>query len=383
MKRFNNEATQLKESVFSTITQLSIKHQAINLAQGFPDFEGPEWLLDLASKALYLEKNQYAPSYGILPLREAISRVYNDQYGLNYNPANEILVTNGATEAIYCTIRALVNPGDEVVAFEPLYDSYGAAVDLCKGVLKPVTLKLPDYKFDVEELLSKVSDQTKLLILNNPHNPTGRVFTPAELKLIAELAVKHDFYILSDEVYEFLSFENHFKPTATLEGLRERVITISSVGKTFSLTGWKVGWVCAPAEITKVIHNVHQFVTFCVAHPLQVALVEALNRLTEYLIQFHAEYKSRKQILIQGLTGLDYKIIPSQGTYFVTAHVPAGYTDWTYSQYLVENKKVAAIPLSPFYKKSEEGQGLIRFCFAKKEQTLTRAIENLKGQSHS
>lgn len=378
MRSLNTEVTQLKESIFSTITGLANTHQAINLAQGFPDFEGPQWILDLAKAALDQGKNQYAPSFGILPLREAIAKNYRDFYKLNYNPTNEIVVTNGATEAIYTTIRALINPGDEVVAFEPLYDSYLASVNLAKGVLKPVTLKLPDFQFDIEELKKQVSPKTKLLILNNPHNPTGRVFTRAELQQIADLAIQNDFYVMSDEVYEYLTFDCEHIPVATLDGMQERTITISSIGKTLSLTGWKVGWVCAPAPIAKAIHNAHQFISFCVAHPLQAALAQALPRFHEYIPEFKKDYRKRRDLLVSGLREAGYQVVNPQGTYFAIARIPGN--DIEYCKDLILSKKVATIPVSPFYLNSKEGSQLIRFCFAKKDETLQKALQNLRGE---
>jgi len=379
VKSVNFETQNLKESIFSTITGLALQHQAINLAQGFPDFEGPQWILDLAKSALDQGKNQYAPSFGIAPLREAIAAIYRHTYGLEFDPGKEIVVTNGATEAIYSTVRALLNPGDEVVAFEPLYDSYLASVQLAKGVLKPVTLKLPDFHFDVEELRRQITPRTKLLILNNPHNPTGRVFTRAELEGIARIAVENDLYVLSDEVYEYLTFDVPHIPIATLPGMGERTLTISSIGKTLSLTGWKIGWVCAPAPLAKAVHNIHQFISFCVAHPLQAALAQALPRLGEYLPQFRADYHARRDLLVGGLKELGFQVIAPQGTYFAIAQVPEGTSDVEYSQNLILTKKVATIPTSPFYIQSQEGKKLVRFCFAKKETTLKQALENLKG----
>lgn len=379
MKVFNHAVTSLNESIFSTITQLANTHGAINLAQGFPDFEGPQWVLELAQKALLQGKNQYAPSYGLLDLRKKIAERYQKSYGLAYNPQNEILITNGATEAIYAAITALVSPGDEVIAFEPLYDSYLSAVKIAGGVLKPVTLHAPDFRFSVSELEKQVTAKTKLLILNSPHNPTGRVFSRGELQSIAELANKFDFYILSDEVYEFLTFDCEHTPIATLPGLRDRVLTTSSVGKTFSLTGWKIGWICGSPEAVKAVHNVHQFITFCVAHPLQAAVAEAWGRLDEYLPSFRQEYAERREILVRGLNKLGYEVTAPQGAYFVLARTPSDQNDVAFCKDLILRKKVAAIPTSSFYVQCKEGEKLIRFCFAKKTETLNRALSLLSG----
>jgi N-succinyldiaminopimelate aminotransferase len=379
MKSVNLVVDSFRESIFSTITQLSNAHQAINLAQGFPDFDGPAWLHDLAKAALSREKNQYAPSYGIPALRAAIARNYDRFYSLAYDPASEIVVTNGATEAIYAAIAAIVNPGDEVIVFEPLYDSYVASLQLARADVKVVTLKAPDFNYDLAELRALATPKTKLLILNNPHNPTGKVFTARELGEIAALAREFDFYILSDEVYEFLTFENEHVPIASLPGMKDRVITISSIGKTFSLTGWKIGWACGPAALVKAVHNVHQFVTFCVAHPLQEAVAEALPRMDEYLVEFRAAYAARRSLLVDGLKARGYKARLPQGTYFAVVDVPAGRDDVEFSRELIISKKVAAIPMSAFYLRSDEGRRLIRLCFAKKEATLRRALEHLNS----
>ena len=377
MKPVNLVVDSFKESIFSTITQLSNAHQAINLAQGFPDFDGPSWVHDLAKAALSREKNQYAPSLGVPALRAAIARNYERRYSLSYDPVAEIVVTNGATEAIYCAVAAIVNPGDEVVVFEPLYDSYAAALQLARAEIKVVTLKAPDFNYELAELKAAVTGKTKLLILNNPHNPAGKVFTARELEEIAALARENDFYVMSDEVYEYLTYENKHVPIASLPGMRDRVITISSIGKTLSLTGWKIGWACGPAALIKAVHNVHQFVSFCVAHPLQEAIADALPRLDEYLVEFRAAYAARRRLLVDGLKACGYDVRLPQGTYFAVARLPEGRDDVEYCRELIVAKKVAAIPMSAFYLRSGEGRKLIRFCFAKKEETLRKALERL------
>ena len=360
------------------MTKMAMENKAINLSQGFPDFDGPSWVSDLAVKALKEAKNQYAPSMGVLSLREAIAHNYARFYNYQVNPLSEVVVTNGATEAIFCACLALLNPGDEVVVLEPFYDSYLASIKLSGAKAIPVTLKAPDFHFDIEELKAAISDKTKLLIVNNPHNPTGKVFTAEEIKIIGDLAKKHDFYLLSDEVYEFLTFDVAHKPTATYEDLKERTITISSTGKTFGLTGWKIGWAIGPAALIKAIHNVHQFSTFCVAHPLQVAMAEALMKMDEYLVDFRADYKKKKELLVTGLKELGFNVLSPKGTYFAMALLPEGENDIDYCKKLIVEKKVATIPTSAFYIKSDEGSRMIRFCFAKKDETLLGALENLK-----
>jgi len=384
MKPLNHVVTEFKESIFSTMTKLAIDHEAINLSQGFPDFDGPQWIIDLAKNAMdqgnklgNVGKNQYAPSSGILPLREAISANYKRLYNLDYDPMSEVIVTNGATEAIFCTCTALINPGDEVIVFEPFYDSYLASLQMAGAQVVPVTLKMPDFSFDKEELIAAINSKTKLIILNNPHNPTGKIFSQAEIKTIAELARKFDFYILSDEVYEFLTFNETHKPTACFEDLKNRTITISSTGKTFGLTGWKIGWTCGPKEIIKAIHNVHQFTTFCVAHPLQMAMAGALSNMDDYLIDFKNKYRQKRDFLVAGLKQAGFRVLEPAGTYFVIAILNEGENDIEFCQKLIVDKKVAAIPTSAFYIKSNEGSRMIRFCFAKTEETLKKAIDNL------
>ncbi len=378
MKQVNSIVSSFNESIFSTYTRLANEHKAINLAQGFPDFDGPTWLLEMANTALHSAKNQYAPSMGALALREALSSLYLNQYNLYYKPQDEILITNGATEAIYSTITALVNPGDEVIIFEPFYDSYLATLKLCGANVKVVTLKLPHFDFDLDELKKLMSDKTKLIILNNPHNPTGKVFSPSEISEIGALAEKYDSYILSDEVYEYLTYASSFKPTATYDHLRNRVLTISSVGKTFSLTGWKIGWVMGPAQIIKAIHLVKQFISFCTASPLQEAFASAMPKMPSYLASFRLDYRHKKELLCEGLKASGLQVIEPQGTYFALVKVPEGETDLSFCAKLITEKRVATIPTSAFYLKSEEGKRLIRFCFAKKEETLNAALERLK-----
>lgn len=378
MKPLSQTVEQFTESIFSTMTKMALENKAINLSQGFPDFDGPRWVIDLASKALAEAKNQYAPSMGILPLRQAISHNYERFYNMKVDAAGEVVVTNGATEAIFCTCLALLNPDDEVVVLEPFYDSYLASIKLAGAKVVPVTLKAPNFHFDIEELKKAITSKTKLLIINNPHNPTGKVFTAEEIAIIGELAKKYDFYLLSDEVYEFLTFGVAHKPTATYEDLKERTITISSTGKTFGLTGWKIGWAIGPANLIKAIHNVHQFSTFCVAQPLQWAMAEALMKMDDYLVEFKADYLRKKNILVKGLKECGFNIIEPRGTYFVMAMLPKGENDIDFCKKLITDKKVATIPTSAFYIKSDEGTRMIRFCFAKQDETLESALNNLR-----
>jgi len=377
----NHIVQSFEESHFSIVTKLAMEHKAINLAQGFPDFDGPQWVIDLAAAALNQNKNQYSPSLGILPLREAISGQYQDFYELFYDPKSEVLVTNGATEAIYATIMALINPGDEVIIFEPFYDSYLASLKMAKADIKFFPLEVPHFAFDPKNLENLITPKTKLLILNSPHNPTGKVFSLSELSAIAMLAQKHNFYILSDEVYEFITFDKPHIPIASLPGMKERVITISSIGKTLSLTGWKIGWALAPTHLLKAIHHVHQFITFCVATPLQVAIAQTLPKLNTYLVDLKNSYRMKRDYLVNGLTKLHFEVLEPSGTYFLLAKTQKNMTDEALMKKLILGKRVAVIPLSGFYKNSLENKQYVRFCFAKKEETLKLALDNLSMQA--
>ncbi len=378
MKSINKTVDNFKESIFSTMTKMAMENKAINLSQGFPDFDGPKWVVELTKEALESGQNQYAPSMGILPLREAIAHNYQRFYHLSYNPLNEVLVTNGATEAIFCTCMALLNPGDEVIVLEPFYDSYIASIELAGAKVVPVTLKAPDFHFDMADLKEALSDKTKMLIINNPHNPTGKVYEESELIALCEFAIKNDLYVMSDEVYEFLTFEKPHIPTATLENMKERTITISSTGKTFGLTGWKIGWVASSAEIVAAIHKVHQFNVFCVSHPFQVAMAQALAKMDDYLAEFKSDYKRKRDILVSGLKASGFNVLNPAGTYFALVLLPEGENDVDYCKKLIIENKVAVIPTSAFYMKSNEGSRIVRFCFAKKDETLHSALNNLK-----
>lgn len=382
MLKFNSVIQSFSESIFTSMTKMAITHQAVNLAQGFPDFDGPEWIFELAKESFYQKRNQYSPSMGLLNLREAISAQYKQYYQLDYHPQDEILVTNGATEALYLALTALVNEGDQVVLFEPFYDCYMAALKISKTDNKILTLKFPDFKINFDELEQNLNTKTKLLILNNPHNPTGKVFSKEELHRLALLAHKFNFYIISDEVYEFLTYGCAHIPTASLDGLKQRVITISSIGKTLSLTGWKIGWAAGPKEVIAAMHKLHQFTTFCVATPLQDAIAKTLPKLEHYIHELKKEYKQRRDYLFHGLKNLGFDVIPAEGSYFLLAKVPEGKTDLEYAHELILKKKVASIPVSAFYEKSDEGKKYIRFCYAKTQKTLDAALVNLKSEDN-
>jgi N-succinyldiaminopimelate aminotransferase len=369
-------------TIFSEMTKLAIEHQAINLSQGFPDFDGPSELIDLVVEAMREGHNQYARSMGHPELVTALSETEKALYGLEYDPMTEVVVTSGATEAIASSILGLIDPGDEVILFEPFYDSYPVAVAMAGGVARYVTLRFPSFSFDPRDLAAQISPKTKLIVINSPNNPTGRVFSKEELAAIAELAIKHDLLVLSDEVYEHLTYDGiKHLPMASLPGMRERTLTISSAGKTFSFTGWKIGWAFGPPALVGAVQSAHQFVTFATSTPVQVGLARAIRKLgLGYYEQLRAEYSERRDFLFAALesAGLDASV--PEGTYFIIADFsPVWFgDDRSFAKHLVETRKVAAIPPSVFYHDAiDEGRHLIRFAFCKKMDTLKAASERL------
>lgn len=377
-----NRISSLSDSIFATMSKMAVEHRAINLGQGFPDFDGPEWLMDSCYKAMKEAKNQYAPSPGILSLRKNIAEIQNKFYGMNYDPESEITITAGATEAIYCAINAFVNPGDEVILFEPYYDAYLADVVLAGGVPKYITLNKPDFTFDYEDLKNTVSPNTKMLILNSPHNPTGKVFCIEELEFIAELAKEHNFLVLSDEAYEFLTFDNvRHIPIATLPDMKKRTITINSTGKTFGMTGWKIGYATATEQITTAIRKVHQWTTFAVNTPAQHAVAEGFTMLDTYLPEFRNIYQQKRDKALELLKFTNFNPHTPLGSYFIMIDIPAGKfnDDVDAAIRLVREFGVATIPPSVFYSRSDEGKTMLRLCFAKSDETLVNGIEKLKN----
>lgn len=380
MKNFvADKLANIPTSIFSVISQLAFEHKAINLGQGFPDFNGPEWIFDFAYQAMKEGKNQYAPSYGIHSLRQSIANYQHQYYDLNYND-DEIVITAGATEALYDSFNAFINPGDEVVLFEPYYDSYLSDVVLAGGIPKVVTLHKPDFSFDYEEFEKAISFKTKIIVLNNPHNPTGKVFSVEELKFIASLAIKHDLMIISDEVYEFLTYDGaEHIPIATLPGMKERTVTISSCGKTFGFTGWKIGFALAKPEWIRAIHNIHQWTTFAVNTPGQHAMAKAFMQLDDYIPEFRKLYQSKLNLVYDNLLSTKFKPHRPKGSYFVMVDIPEGFgTDQDAAIKLIKDYGVATIPPSVFYSSSDEGNSMLRICFAKQDQTIIDGTNRLK-----
>jgi aspartate/methionine/tyrosine aminotransferase len=370
-------------TIFSEMTRLAQEHGAINLAQGFPDFDGPREIIDAAVDALHRGHNQYARSMGMPSLVQAIAAKRQRESGLIYDPMTEVLVFSGATEGIAATMLGFLNPGDEVILFEPFYDSYPAVAAMAGATVRSCPLRFPDFALDPDALAALFTEKTRLLVLNTPHNPTGKVFTKDELAVIAALCITHDVHVLADEVYEHLTYDDakHLS-IAALPGMRERTLTLSSSGKTFSLTGWKIGWGTGPAPLVQAAQAAHQFLTFATATPLQVAIGKALVELGDaFFATLRAEYDLRRRFLLEVLTDAGFTPAVPQGTYFILASYEklSNQDDRAMARTLVEEHGVAAIPPSVFYSVApEEGRRLLRFAFCKKTETLERAAERLR-----
>ncbi|MFA6234948.1 MAG: methionine aminotransferase [Bacteroidota bacterium] len=370
----------IEPSIFATMSQLAAEHQAVNLGQGFPDFDGPAWIVEAFIDALHSAKNQYAPMPGVQRLRRAIAGYQRTFYDIDLDAEKEITVTAGATESLFSTMLALLDPDDEVILFEPYYDSYYGNCLIAGARPVCVTLHAPEFRIDGEALAKAVSSKTRMIVLNNPHNPTGRMFSRAELDIVANTARKYDLLVISDEVYEFLSFDDRpHIPIATLPEMRERTITISSTGKTFGMTGWKIGYTIAQEELTRAVRNVHQFATFAVNTPGQHAMAHGLEQLQDYLPEFRASYQRKRDLLYGGLRQSTLQAILPEGTYFMMARLPEGSaSDVDCATRLVTKHGVAVIPPSVFYRNSDEGSTLLRLCFAKTDETLRKGIRRLQ-----
>lgn len=370
----------LGTSIFAEMTLLAERHQAVNLSQGFPDFPGPDFLKEAAIRAIHADHNQYARSRGEPPLVEAIARSIQSRTGLAFDPMTEIAVFAGATEALHCAFLSFCNPGDEVVMLEPYYDSYRAGTAIAGAVPRFVPLRSPEFRWDSAELAAAFSPRTRLFLLNTPHNPTGRVFTRSELEEVAALCREHDVLCVADEVYDRLVYDGAHLSIAALPGMRERTLLINSTGKTFSLTGWKIGYAAAPTALSAALAMSHQFVTFAVATPFQHAMAEAMNAPQSYYDDLLAVYRRRRDMLVSGLDRCGFEVIEPEGTYFALADIrPLGFNDdVTFCRHLVERIGVAAIPPTAFYEHRELGRHLVRFAFCKKEETIAAALERLE-----
>jgi len=371
-------------TIFSEMSALAVRTQSVNLGQGFPDVDGPPAVIARAVAALEGGQNQYAPGPGIPVLRQAVARHQLRNYGLELDPDSQVVVTTGCTEGIAAALLGLVDPGDEVVVLEPYYDSYVAMIQMAGGVRRPVTLRAPDYRLDPDELRAAVTPRTRLMLVNSPHNPTGTVLTPEELATIAEVAVEHDLVVVTDEVYEHLTFTGHrHVPLATLPGMFERTLTLSSAGKSWSFTGWKVGWATGPAELVSAVLAAKQWLTFTSGSPLQPAVAHALDEEPDFPARLAAQLEERRDLLCAGLTrvGLDVRV--PEGTYFATAEVSSlGWEDGlSFCLALPERAGVVAIPAQVFYDPDGPGDGRhqVRWAFCKEPDLIAEGLRRLES----
>src|SRR5262245_6330258 len=363
------------------MSALAVATGSINLGQGFPDTDGPPEVLDAAGAATRAGDNQYPPGIGVPALRHAIADHQRHWYELEYDPDTEVLVTTGATEAIAAALLALCEPGDEVVTFEPYYDSYAACIAMAGASRRVVQLRTPDYAFDVDELARAVTPRTRLILLNSPHNPTGKVFSRAELEEIARLCVEHNLVAVTDEVYEHLVFEGEHVPLASLPGMRERTVTISSGGKTFSCTGWKVGWVCARPELVTAVRTAKQFLTYVSSAPYQLGVAAGLALPDDRIDALAVELRDKRDLLAGGLAAAGFTVLPCAGTYFLTVDIrPLGEHDGlAFCRALPDRCGVVAVPTVVFYDDKEAGSPLVRFACCKRLEVMQEAAAGLKA----
>jgi N-succinyldiaminopimelate aminotransferase len=368
-------------TIFAEMSALASRTGSINLGQGFPDTDGPPEVAEAAVDAIRAGHNQYPPGPGIPELRGAVSDHQRRFYGLEYDPDSEVLVTAGATEAIAAALLSLCETGDEVVMFEPYYDSYSAGVAMAGAVRKVVTLHPPDWSFDPDELAAAMTPRTRLVLVNSPHNPTGKVFGRAELESIARLCVDRDLIAITDEVYEHLVYEGEHVPLATLPGMRDRTITVSSAGKSFSFTGWKVGWVCSTPALVNAVRTAKQFLTYVNAAPFQHAVAFALGMDDRYFADFAAGLRDRRDRLSAGLASVGLDVLSTSGTYFVTTDIRSlGESDgMEFCLSLPERCRVVAIPSMVFYDHVDAGRPLVRWTFCKRPEVLDEAVTRLKA----
>jgi N-succinyldiaminopimelate aminotransferase len=390
----------LASTIFAEMSALAVRTGAINLGQGFPDTDGPQSILDGAVAAIRGGHNQYPPGRGVPALRAAVAAHQQRFYGIELDPDTQVLVTAGATEAIVSTVMALCEPGDEVVMLEPYYDSYAASIAMAGAVRRTVPLRFPDYRLDGDALAAAFSPRTRLVLLNTPHNPTGRVLTRAELELVARLAVAHDAIVVTDEVYEHLVFDrsggggggggggisltaagNEHIPMATLPGMAERTLTISSAGKTFSVTGWKVGWVSGPKDLVDAVTTIKQFLTYVNAGPFQPAVAQALALPDDVYAGLADRLQAGRDLLVQGLLDAGFTVSVPQGTYFVVADAaPLGYPDsLTLCRELPDLAGVVGVPVQVFHDDVESARSLVRFAFCKRPEVLQDAVSRLRA----
>jgi aspartate/methionine/tyrosine aminotransferase len=374
------KATQFTESVIREMTRLAQRHDAVNLSQGFPDFPAPEPVKEAACAAVRADVNQYAVTWGARPLREAIAADVARRHGLAVDADTQVTVCCGSTEAMMASMMAIVDPGDEVVVFEPFYENYGPDAILCGAVPRYVTLREPDWSFDPDELAAAFTDRTRAIIINTPNNPTGKVFSRAELETIAALCHRWDAVAITDEIYEHILYDGAVHvPLATVDGMAERTVTINSLSKTFSVTGWRVGWAISPPSLTGAIRKVHDFLTVGAPAPLQEAGTAALTMTDDYYRALAAAYQRRRDMLLEMLRRHGFVTYEPAGAYYVMTDIGHfGFPDdVAFARYLVSEVGVAAVPGSSFYREASLGRTKLRFCFCKRDETMLEADRRL------
>jgi len=376
----NRRLDGLGTSIFAEMSARAVATGAVNLGQGFPDVDGPREIAARAAAAvLGGQGNQYPPGNGIPELRGAVAEHQRRFYGLGYDPGTEVLITAGATEAIAAALLAVLEPGDEVIAFEPYYDSYAANIVMAGATRVPLTLRAPDFRPDLDKLRDLVTERTRLLLVNSPHNPTGMVLTRAEAQVIAGIAIENDLLVVTDEVYEHLVYDREHVPLASLDGMRERTVSVSSAGKAFSFTGWKVGWVTGTPEIVNAVRTTKQFLTFVSSGPFQYAVAAALALPDAYYETLASDLKKKRDMLAGGLRGIGFEVYQPDGTYFITTDIaPLGEQDGVeFCLNLPERAGVVAIPTAVFYDDKEAGRTQVRFAFCKRPEILEEALNRL------
>jgi aspartate/methionine/tyrosine aminotransferase len=367
--------------------QLHGPEKAVNFAQGFPDFNTDSRILDAAAKALRDGYNQYATTWGAPQLRKAVAKKYSAAWGRDVDPDAEVTVSCGATEAMIAAMLAAIDPGDEVIVFEPFYENYGPDCIISGAVPRYVTLRAPDWSFDPDALRrafsTKKGGRTRAIVVNTPHNPTGKVYSQAELELIAQLCIEHDAIAITDEIYEHLVYRGRHISLSTLPGMRERTITISGASKTYSVTGWRIGWLIAPPALSAGIRKVHDFLTVGAAHPLQVAVASALELPSSFYMELLGDYSERRDVIVTGLRECGFEVQAPDGAYYVMAGIGAfGFDDdVAFARHLIETAAVATVPASSFYHDPSSGRGQLRFSFPKKIETIERGLEALRAVS--
>jgi len=379
------KAQSFTESVIREMTRLNLAlhgpQKAVNFAQGFPDFDPDPRILDAAARALREGYNQYATTWGAPRLRQAIARKQSAAWGRSVDPETEITVSCGATEAMIAAMLAAVDPGDEVIVFEPFYENYGPDCVISGAVPRYVALRPPDWTFDADELRRAFNSRTRAIVVNTPHNPTGKVYSQAELELIAQLCRQHDAIAITDEIYERLVYRGRHISIATLPGMADRTITISGASKTYSVTGWRIGWLIAPPSLTSAIRKVHDFLTVGAAHPLQIAVAEALEFPPSFYVELLGDYQERRDAIVTGLQECGFTASAPDGAYYVMAGIEAfaADDDVSFARRLIEEVAVATVPASSFYHDPSLGRGHIRFSFPKRLETIERGLAALRS----